>query len=135
MNRREPRTYTVGQVAEDLAMLLGRSSMLDESVVGEVRRSPLAERQSVVTALAEVDHAQVRLLEIACVEAREEVAAWLAYDAIDKMLGKLDDIFVLAGVRHPLDRYRGNHEISHEEWTKQWRRFVASGRAWEMRSC
>lgn len=131
-----PTTYTAHQVTEDLAMLVHRGSCLDESVFEELRQCPeLRAQPAIHAALADVDTAIDRALRVATKETKDRVAAWLAYSMAYKLLDQLDDLLVIAGVRAESDRYTTSETFSRAEWLALFDAFVASGLAWEMRSC
>ena len=128
------RPFTLHEVTEDLAMVVSQRSWNDVSVLGEVRGCPeLAERPAVRAALDAVDAATARALQVATIETRDYVAAWLAYSMAYLLLDALDDILVLGGVRRAEQRYDEWNNASFVDWSAEFRAFVASGRAWEMR--
>ena len=86
-------------------------------------------------ALDAVDAATAHALQVAAIETRDHVAAWLAYSMAYQLLDALDDILVLAGVRRAEQRYEEYRTgPSGADWIAMFRAFVASGRAWEMRT-
>lgn len=129
-----PRTYTIDQVAEDLA-----SPFLIDMHAGSIAREvagceDLASRPRVRAALDALERAQNDVAIAAAIEASDRVAAWLAYSLAFSVLDWVDRLLVLAGARTEEQYFEGYAAVP-TPWHEQWEAFVASRRAWEMRSC
>lgn len=124
-------TFTVDEVAEDLASPFLPGLIAGDDIVREIARcAEVAERPRVKEALAALAQAQNAVGIAAAVELRDHVAAWLAYSMAWHVLHAIERVLVLADV---VPDERAWPTRSHDEWREQWRAFVASGRAWEHR--
>jgi len=128
------RTYTIDQVAEDLAAPFLVNGVATHHLPIEIAACPeLSSRPRVRDALLALDEAQNAVAIAAAIELPDRVAAHLAYSFVWRVLNALDDVLVLAGVRDEADRFRS---VEASDWDpKAWESFVESRRAWEMLSC
>lgn len=131
-------TYPITAVAEDLAQFFESS---DESVVYEVRRCPefdnnrrvCAALDAVTDAELALEEARANALQVAAAEARDLVAAWIAYSHVHRALRTVSKLFVFAGVH--TDEEACLLEQVDDQPADAWRAFIASGLAWEYRKC
>lgn len=131
-------TYPITAVAEDLAQFFEGS---DESVVYEVRRCPqfdtnrrvCAALDAVTDAELALEQARANALQVAAAEARDLVAAWVAYSHVHSALRAVSKLLLFAGVHTEEESYL--LERVDDQPAEAWRAFVASGLAWELRQC